>query len=89
MFASSPPCERRVGAAMAVPGGPYRGRLLRLALLGLASAESDRPMYTIYDEGLGRLRSTGRNSRLTGVSWIEAVFRAHVSHERKILAASN
>ena len=76
---------------MAVPGGPYRRRLLlRLALLGLASAGSDRPMYTIYDEDLGDLvRSTGRNSRLTGVSWIEAVFRAHVSHERKILAASN
>jgi hypothetical protein len=46
-------------------------------------------MYTIYDEGLARPRSTGRSSRLTGVSWIEAVFRAHVSHERKILAASN
>jgi hypothetical protein len=91
LFASSPPCGRRVGAAMAVPGGPYRGRLLlRLALLGLASAGSDRPMYTIYDEDLGDLvRSTGRNSRLTGVSWIEAVFRAHVSHERKVLAASN
>jgi hypothetical protein len=56
ILASSPLLDR-LWPSYAVHVG---GLLLRLAPLD-ASAESDRSMYSIYDERLGRLMSTGRN----------------------------